>query len=235
MLTFGQFIATFVTIIAIWALFERFQVIEGWSFKDVCILYGVVQISYSIAEATARGFDTFDQMVKLGDFDRVLLRPIGTLFQIASQNIQLMRFGRFLQGLLVLVWGLRDVEITFFLSVVILLSIVGTSSLFYGLLILQATIVFWTTEGLELFNIVTYGGVEACQYPISIYPKGFRLFFTFVIPIGATTYYPLATLLEHESYSYPLALLFPGAGFLFLYLSCKVWSLGVRRYSSTGS
>ena len=194
-----------------------------------------MHIGFSIAEMLARGFDTFDQMVKQGEFDRILLRPLGTLFQIASSQVQLMRIGRFLQGLLVLIFGLSSMQITPFILIVTLLSIIGTACVFYGLLIAQATLAFWTTETLELVNITTYGGVEAGQYPMSIYPKGFRLIFTLLIPLSTVTYYPIAALFEHESLGYVACCLLPLSGLLFLYLCTRAWHIGVRRYCSTGS
>ena len=41
---------------------------------------------------------------------------------------------------------------------------------------------FWTTESLELMNILTYGGVETASYPLPIYHRVFRRFFTAQAP-----------------------------------------------------
>ncbi|MBS0656346.1 MAG: ABC-2 family transporter protein [Verrucomicrobia bacterium] len=241
MLAIAHFFSTFVSILGIWVLFDRFQVIEGWSFAEVAVLYGMMHISFAIAECFARGFDTFDEFVKYGDFDRVLLRPVSPLLLIATHKVQLMRVGRFLQGCTVLTWGLCELNSTLPASTyfVLALSILGTSSLFYGLLIIQATVCFWTTESLELMNITTYGGLETAQYPMSIYPVGFRLIFTLVIPLACVGYYPLALLLKQETFATPLApllpFIFPLVGVLFLLLACRFWHTGVRHYLSTGN
>jgi ABC-2 type transport system permease protein len=84
-------------------------------------------------------------------------------------------------------------------------------------------------------NIVTYGGVESGQYPLSIYSPKFRLFFTFIIPLGSVAYYPLATALRLENFPLWMAVLFPLSGIFFLYLCCQAWEFGVRHYHSTGS
>lgn len=237
MLAISHFLSTFVGIFGIWVLFDRFKLVEGWTLAEVALIYGVVHMGFSIAESVARGFDTFDRMVKMGEFDRVLLRPLGTLFQIAVKDVQLMRIGRFLQGLVVLAIGIKELALPLgpFHYIVLCLAIVGVAALFYGLFVLQATLAFWTTESLELMNITTYGGVEAAQFPMTIYPEGFRLFFTLVIPLACVAYYPLATLLQHESFPIAFALLFPLGGVLFLLISCLIWHLGVRHYTSTGS
>ena len=36
---------------------------------------------------------------------------------------------------------------------------------------LQATLAFWTVDSLEVAKTLTYGGVEAGQYPLDIYAR----------------------------------------------------------------
>lgn len=241
MLALAHFLATFVGILAVWVLFDRFQMIQGWSFAEVAVLYGIMHIGFSIAEAFARGFDTFDEFIKYGDFDRVLLRPVSSLLLIATHKVQLMRIGRFLQGSVVFSWGLSEIQTALPASayIVFIFAIIGTSALFYGLLIIQATVSFWTTESLELMNIATYGGLEATQYPITIYPLKFRVIFTFVVPLACVAYYPIALLLQKEAFTISIApflpFVFPLVGLLFLLLACKFWHFGVRHYLSSGS
>lgn len=237
MLTAAHFLATFVEITAIWVLFDRFKTLQGWSLEQLALIYGIIHMGFAVAEGAARGFDTFDRLLKYGDFDRILLRPMGTFFQIAARDVQLMRLGRFCQGLVVLLWSCHKLHISLASSesLVIVFAIIGTSCLFYGLFVIQAAICFWSTETLELMNITTYGGVESGQYPISIYNKGFRLFFTFVVPLGCVAYYPIAAILKIENIPLGLGALLPSCGILFLVAATKLWHFGVRHYHSTGS
>ena len=71
----------------------------------------------------------------------------------------------------------------------------GGVCLFYALFVIQATICFWTIESLELMNTMTYGGVESAQYPLVIYGRWFRGFFTFIIQQGIEA---LAIVLLHS-------------------------------------
>jgi ABC-2 type transport system permease protein len=237
MLSASHFIGTFVDILGIWVLFDRFKMIKGWTLPEVGLVYGIIHMGFALAEAFSRGFDTFGQLVKQGDFDRLLLRPLSPLFQVAVREVHAMRIGRFLQGLVVLIWSSQQLSFSLLSmhTLVILCAIGGTASLFYGLFIIQAAIAFWTIETLELMNIATYGGVQTGQYPMSIYDKAFRLVFTVVVPIACVAYYPIATLLRHESIPFWLGALFPAAGVIFLYFACQFWHLGVRHYRSTGN
>ena len=51
-------------------------------------------------------------------------------------------------------------------------AVAGGVALFSGILVLQATLAFWTVESLEIANMLTYGGVQAAQYPLNIYAPG---------------------------------------------------------------
>ncbi len=106
------------------------------------------------------------------------------------------------------------------------------------MIVLQATTAFWTIESLELFNILTYGGVETAQYPINIYRSWFRRFFTFVVPLACINYFPMHAFLGRIDPlgSTPLfQWLSPLLGVAFLLVSLQIWKIGVRHYCSTGS
>ena len=240
MMSVGNLFATGISFFGLWALFDRFGQIRGWTMPEVALFYGVVHIAFAIAEAFARGFDAFDRLVKSGDFDRILLRPRSTAFQIAASEIQLMRIGRFTQGAVVLTWALAALDLPWTAPRTLLLTgtVLGTAAMFAGIFVLQATLAFWTTESLEIVNTITYGGVETAQYPIAIYRPWFRRFFTFVVPLALVSYFPLVAVLgKDDPLGSPLWLRWvaPTAGFLFLAISLRFWRFGVRHYRSTGS
>lgn len=240
MFSLGIFMSSLIEFLGVWALFDRFGTLKGWSLAEVALLYGLVSIAFAVAEALARGFDTFAGLVKSGEFDRILLRPRSTAFQVAGREIQLVRVGRLAQGLVVLMWAVAALEVGWTLPKIALVitTVVGGACLFAGLFVLQATMCFWTTESLEIVNTVTYGGVETGQYPLTIYRDWFRRFFTFVIPLASVTYFPALAVLDRRD---PLgtSLLFqysaPLTGVAFLFMALQVWKIGVKHYQSTGS
>lgn len=240
MLTVSHFLGIALEMLAILALFNRFGQLAGWSWNHLAILYGIMHMSFATAELSGRGFDTFNQIVRTGDFDRVLLRPCSPFLQVALREFQFMRLGRFMQGAFVLTWGLWTSPLissavsSGMLFALLFCCYVGTSCLFYGLFVIQATIAFWTIESLEMMHITTYGGLEAGQFPMSLYPQSLRVFFMWIIPVGSTAYLPIAMLTGQMPFSFPLALLLPLLGVGFLLLSVCFWQVGVRHYSSTG-
>jgi ABC-2 type transport system permease protein len=236
----GMLMMTGVEFMAIVFLFGRFGSLQGWRLPEIALLYGIVNIAFSLAEGIGRGFDVFPNMVKTGDFDRLLVRPRSTILQVAGQELQLMRIGRTFQATGVLGYALVTLGLAASPLRLLMLGVVilGGACLFYGLFVLQATLAFWTIESLEVMNTVTYGGTETGQYPLTIYRPWFRSFFTFVVPIACMNYLPAGALLgEPGRFGVPTAVqwLSPFIGVAFMLVAFQAWKLGVRHYRSTGS
>lgn len=235
----GQFFGVGIEFVGILALFHRFGTLRGWTLAEVALLYGIVNLAFALAEAFGRGFDQFSAMARTGDFDRLLLRPRSTALQVSAQEFQL-RGGRFVQGILALLWAAHALAVTWTAAKVALLlaSIFGGACVFYGLFVFQATACFWTVESLEIWNAVTYGGTATAQYPPTIYQPWFRRFFTFVVPLACMNYLPASAIIGRgAALGVPPLLQWtaPLIGVGFLLVSLGAWRFGERHYRSTGS
>lgn len=240
MMAAGQLLISFIEFLGIWALFHRFDILNGWTLPEAALFYGIINTAFAITEGFGRGFDTFPSSVKGGEFDRVLLRPRGTVFQVAVREIQVLRIGRFLQGAVILLWALAALHITAPGKILLILfAISGGVAVFYALFVFAAAISFWTVESLELMNTLTYGGTEAASFPISIYKPWFRKLFVFFVPLGCATYFPALALLGRPDTAFHSPHWFqhaaPAVGYIFFGLSICFWKFGVSKYRSTGS
>jgi ABC-2 type transport system permease protein len=235
--TFGHFLITGCEFLGILVLFQRFGTLRGWTLAEIALFYGMANVSFAIAEAIPRGFDKMSSIVKMGDFDRFLLRPRSLALQLMGYEFQLRRIGRLSQALAVLIWALVSLHVVLTSEALCLLviAILGGACLFSGLFILQATMSFWTVESLELFNTLTYGGMETAQYPLTIYKPWFRRFFTMIIPLACINYFPALVILRKTGASIFLGWGAPLICVAFLMLSLRIWQFGVRHYASTGS
>jgi ABC-2 type transport system permease protein len=235
------FLLTSSEFLGLAAVFQRFGQIRGWTLPEIGLFYGMISLAFAIAEAVPRAFDIFPRMVQSGDFDRILLRPRATAFQVLGQDIQYSRVGRFLQGFLVLIWASRSLHIAWTTPKIALLalSILGGACLFSGLFILAATMCFWTIDSIEIINCTTYGGVEAAQFPLTIYRSWFRDIFVFVVPLATINYLPVHAILgrpETALHTTPwMQCAAPLVGLIFLIVCLQIWGIGVRHYRSTGS
>jgi ABC-2 type transport system permease protein len=238
LLSIGQCVAPLTVFAGLYILFQRFGQIQGWSFYEVALTFGVIHMAFSISECFARGFDSFSVLVGGGDFDRLLVRPRGTVVQVMGSRFEFTRIGRLAQGTIVLVWAIAGLDIVWTAPKLATLALMVTSGVFIftGIFILAATLCFWTIQGLEVANIFTDGGREMAQYPLNIYEKWATRFFTFVIPFGCVNYYPLLYVLDRTNSGPDIAyMLAPLAGIAFIIPCLLVWRFGVRHYRSTGS
>jgi ABC-2 type transport system permease protein len=235
----GMLLVTAVEFVGVWALFDRFGSFGGWTLPEVALLYGLVEVTFALSDLGARGFDTFPSLVASGEFDRLLVRPRSTVLQLAGQDLAPKSLGRAIQAIAVLVWAAAALQISWSIGRVALLvaALTGGVCLFWGLLIAQAALAFWTVEPLELMNALTYGGVETAHYPMTVYRPWFRRFFTFVVPLACVTYLPgLAIMGRADPLGTSLVAqaLAPLGGVAFLAAALQLWRAGVRRYMSAG-
>lgn len=241
LLTLGQFLGTGIEMVAVWALFHRFGSVQGWHIGEVALFYGLVNCMFAIADALGRGFDVLGtEFLRTGAFDRLLLRPRPLALQLMGHDFRISRLGRLLQGVAVLVFATHQAPIAWTPATVAvaLFALAGGIALFLGILVLQGTLAFWTVESLEIANVLTYGGVQAAQYPLALYANWFRRVLTFVVPLACVAYYPaLAILDKADPLGAPpwMGAVSPLAGFVFLAAAFGAWRLGLRRYASTGS
>src|SRR3979490_579564 len=140
MLTAGHCAATAIEILGVFALFDRFGPVGGWSFGEAALFYALVNIAFSLADLLTRGFEVFGtDFVRTGAFDRVLLRPRAAALQLAGHEGRLAPLGPRLQGFAVLILASSLVPIPWDASAVArgVRAVAGGVALFVGILVLQ--------------------------------------------------------------------------------------------------
>jgi ABC-2 type transport system permease protein len=240
--TLSAFLGTLVNFVALAAVISRFGGIGGWTLGEVAFLYGLAEVSFGLMDLVWGGYDYdfFSPVIRTGQFDQMLIRPLPLPLQILTSEFALRRLGRVAQGVGVFALGCRlaGVEWTLAKAAYLPVVIVSAMAFFGALYVVGSTVCFWTVERLEVFNLFTYGGAEMLSYPMHIYHRWLSRFFTFVVPAAVQVYYPALYFLDKPD---PLGLpgfmsfLAPVTGFGCLALSFAFWGFGVRHYQSTGT
>ncbi len=236
----GSFLINLIEFGVILVIFTRIPLLVGWSLPETALLYGLAGTSFAMAELVASALDNFQVHIVQGTFDRVLVRPRGALFLAISEDFALRRIGRVGQGVLVLVFALQALPISWTLDRVVVLAIALASgtAIFFSIFVLGAAFCFWTVQGKEATHVLTYGGDALAQYPLDIYQGVVRRFFTFVIPIAFVSYEPALYLLDRsDPFGLPefTRLLSPLAALVMSVVAYLGWQQGVRHYQSAGS
>lgn len=230
----GQFLVSFSVFVGIYFMFRRFSQVDGFTYPEVLLCFGITLMEFSLAECFARGFDTFSGMVSQGEFDRVLVRPRNEILLVLGNKIEFTRIGRVLQAIVMFAYGISKSELVWSADKVlaVILMLLGGTALFSGIFLIYASICFYTIEGLEFMNILTDGAREYGKYPVGIYGKRMLQFCTFIVPYALVQYYPLLYLLDRGRLFYAFL---PLLAVLFLIPCYLLWHFGVRHYQSSGS
>lgn len=233
--TCGQLLTSFSTFLTIYFMMSRFHAVEGFTYSEVLLCFGIVLMAFSTAECFARGFDLFPGMIGNGEFDRAMVRPRSVMFQVLASKIEFSRLGRLIQGAIVFIYALATCGIFWTVPKIctLIFMLIGGVATFTALFIIYASFCFFTLDGLEFMNIFTDGGREFGKYPFAIYGKNVLRFFTYIIPLALFQYYPLLFLLGRSGNM--LFMVLPLVSMLFLIPANAFWRFGIRRYKSTGS
>lgn len=231
----SQLFVFFTYYFIIIALFDKFSNIKGYNVYEVLLCFSIIHFGYAIIETFFRGIDKFEDLIIDGKLDRLLVRPQGVLFQVLCTKTDFIKIFRMIQSLIVLVIALLNLDIVWNINkvIVLILMLISSIIIFFGLFVLTASYCFITIQGLEVKNVFTDGGKNLAQYPISIYKKGVVFFFTFIIPYGFINYYPLLYFIDKSDNI--LYMFSPLLVVLFLIPCLLAFKIGLKHYSSVGS
>ena len=222
--------------------FTRFDNIGGWSLGDVAFVWGLAEFSFGTMDMIFSGFDYdfFGPMIRKGQFDQLLLRPVNITLQIFGSRFILRRLGKMVEGLVIFTYSLTLLQIEWTALKLLYLPVLFFSQVFFfgSLFVIGATTTFWTMERLEILNIFSYGGNEVMSYPMHIFPRPIRMLFTYVVPAILLSYYPAVYILgKTDPLGAPafVSFLAPVAAAGMFLLALRFWHFGIRNYQSSGS
>lgn len=231
----SQILIFFTYYFVIIALFSKFNNIKGFTLYEVLLCFSIIQFGFAFNEVFARGIDKFDKLIIEGGFDRLLLRPKNLILQVLCSDGDFVKVSRLIQAVIVLVIALINlkVEITLLKTICLILMLMASCAIFFGIFLLAASYCFMTVQGLEVRNVFTDGGKHMAQYPIGVFKKGFVFFFTFIIPYAFVNYYPLLYFIgKNDNVLYAFS---PLIVFLYLIPCFIVFYMGVKKYEGSGS
>lgn len=234
----GAFLLGFLDFIAIVVMFRHIEMLDGWTLGEVSFLYGSSYIVFKFADMVMSNMDRLRIYIRLGTFDQVLTRPMGTLGQVLTWDVDLRHIGGMSQGALVLFFAVSRVDIDWNpLRVVLLLLMLVSGFLIYcGVWVATNSIAFWTTDAREVANAFTYGGNFLTQAPLSVYGTWMRRILGYGFALGFVSYFPALYILGRSDGTPAfVSFLSPVVAIGVLVVSGLVWRIAVRHYRSTGS
>ncbi|MGG1661474.1 ABC transporter permease [Brevibacillus sp. NRS-1366] len=220
------------------AILYRFNDVIGWNIYEVGLLYGISSVSVSTYRLFAPEINDFEKYIVQGELDQLLIRPVSPLLLLLTRNLDMSRLGGIVQGMSVLVLSLIGLygqgKAIGLLLLFAPVAIASGSIIYFSIALCTAALAFWTHQIKDLQTFTIYAPANAANYPIGLYPSWLKWLFYTVLPIAFMNYVPMLTLLDKAgNWYYPL--LTPVAAGGALFLSLRLWNVGIRHYHSTGS
>lgn len=220
----------------VYLMFSKVPSLAGWSFYEIVLLYGCSLIPQSLFNMLSLNLYYFSEnYIVQGKFDRVLLRPVDSLFQIIFEQFRLESLGDGVIGIGLIIYcaGKLHIEAGVLDWVIFGLSAVCGAVLYISVFLILTSISFWMEDRVgvmpPVYNMMAFG-----RYPLDIYNAGVKFLLSWVLPFGFATFYPAANLLRPNQYRFYAGVL-PLVTAVFLTIGIATWRRGVRNYSSTGS
>ena len=194
----------------------------------------VYQFIDTVPQILYRGVYLFSNLVRTGEFDFMLLRPINPLFGALTGKPDINDALFLIPSTALSLWIISQLSLTITTASVALFSILMLNSIILAtalhILVLVVGILTTEVDGV----IWMYRDVSRmAQFPVSIYFEPLRSLLYFIVPVGIMVTIPAEVLLgKHSLYVVLFSCLFSGG---FMFLSLKLWNWSLTKYQSASS
>jgi ABC-2 type transport system permease protein len=161
----------------------------GWGKYQFFVFLSTTLLVNSVVQGVfMNNFNEFSELIRTGNLDFALLKPIDTQFLISLGRINWTFLANFSAGVLLLAFSLWKLAIVPGLWQLLLypLYVVCGIAILYSLMIVLASLSVWLGRNQSLYDFWFYI-TNFSRYPMEIYHGTFgdalRLGFTFVVPI----------------------------------------------------
>lgn len=231
-----SFAATIFSLGFVIILFQKASQLKGWRFEEVVFLYGFSLIPYGLFNVISLNlYDFGNNYIIEGKFDRVLLRPVSSLFQVLFETFRIESSQEIFTGIFCMWWATRRLHIpwTPFKFAELLFFGLCAAVIYVSIFLILSTVSFWFEDRIgvhpPVWNVIAFG-----RYPLSIYSGAVQFFLCWIIPFGLASFYPSVKLLGRAVTPEYIRFV-PMIAAVFLTLAILLWNFGTRHYSSTGS
>jgi viologen exporter family transport system permease protein len=233
---FSSMTATVIAFGFVLVLFTKIPQLQGWSFYEILFLYAFSLVPLGFFNVVSWNLYEFgDIYIIQGQLDRVLLRPVHTLFQVLFEKFRIESLQEVVTGLAVIAicrahlsraWSALD-------DAWFVLMIFSAVLIYLSVFLILTSASFWFEDRVGIvppvFNMLNFG-----RYPLTIYNTFIQFMLSWIIPFGFASFYPTTHFLGRNDFNTYFHLT-PLVAVVFALLAVVVWNQGVRNYSSTGT
>lgn len=226
-------IFTFFNVAFYRAIFANTKSIGGWSYPEIVVLIGTFMIMDALFHIfLLRNLANIDGLVRRGEFDSVLTKPMDSQFLVSVQFTNLLEVPGLILGLGVVTYGLE--KLNYFPDSLHLLG--------YGVFLLASFVILYTM-GIIFCSLAFYiekiDGLHEILISFFMFAKlpdvysGFiKIVFMMFMPIVFASYVPSGLLLNKVPLLFLIYYFLVSMAFIFI--SRKIWKFSLKYYKSAG-
>ena len=220
----------------LWLIFANIPSRMGWSLNQIVFIYGFSLIPKGIDHLF---FDNLWSIgyfiVRKGDFDKYLTRPVNTLFQVMAEKLQIDALGELIVGIALVSVTIPQLNIEWSVIKVLLafIAIIFATFIYTGIKTITASVAFWVKRSgnvIYMFYMVS----DFAKYPVSIYNDVIKNIITYIIQFAFASFYPALYIMTGENPLFNVGMTVVSAAVL-MTIGVFVWHKGIRAYESAGS
>jgi len=234
--SFANILATVAGYGFVLVLFSRIPLLKGWRFEEVLFIYGFSLLPMGLFNIVSLNLYDFGEIyIVEGKFDRVLLRPIHSLFQILFENFRLESMQEIITGLAAVLYcaGRLKIPVTPMNLALFPFLVFCGAVIYICIFVIISSVNFWFEDRIGLappvFNMIAFG-----RYPITIYNTAIQFMLSWIIPFAFASFYPTVRYLGRMEFRTEFFLV-PVVAAALIGIALFIWERGVQQYKSTGS
>ena len=235
------FIREATGIVVIYLALMKFDSINQWNVDEMLFLFSMLFVTYGFVVVLFADLRDFSRMIREGRFDRLMIRPRGLLFQLISNNADIIAaIGHGTLGIILFVVSAGRVGVIWNLTTILYYvgAIVGGVLIQGGVFIIFSALSFYFVETGSLRDIFYWNMRKFAGYPISIYNKMIQGIMIYIVPFAFVNYFPAQFLLrKSDMVNYPEIYMYlaPAVGVIVYLIAYIFWRVSVKHYKSTGN
>ncbi|GIE86139.1 ABC transporter permease [Actinoplanes regularis] len=223
----------------VWALLHTFGTVAGWGLGQIAFLYGMRLLSHALWLVTLDGVMQVDYAIREGHLDRMLLRPVNVLSQLATTTRSLLPFGDLSMAIVVfgVAVSVADLDWSPGSVAFLVLAVIGGAMIEGSVAV---TIAGFSVRVLDTwaYRLMMFDAMDTLgSYPLSIFGSGMQRTLTYVLPVAFVAFLPASVILGRTGQlAVPawLGYATPVVGATLFTVAYRFWRRQLRGYQGVG-
>ena len=237
---FGAFFADgtlfLVQLLTFQVIYSQVDAIGDWGRGQMIIFIGTFSMINGLNMLIYFfGVLNIPQLIKTGDLDQYLTKPVNPLLRITFENVNPGSFPLVILSVLIIAYGVKTsgLEVSFLLVTGYAAMVLLMTLLWYDMEVILRTIPFLVISANGIMQLEGHLIEMNFRVPGILFKGVFKALFYFIIPYGVMSTVPtqlLSGMLTTPALLHALAVVVFFTAFTF-----RFWNFGLRRYKSASS